>query len=80
MIFYVLGVETRGAGYNPYIAHLQSENSEMFTVWIRQRIYNGLKMFDTAEKSVYTKSQVVKPCKNDLQKQYFDFSVIAKER
>ena len=79
-IFYNLGVETRGAGYNPYIAHLQSENGEIFMAWIRPRIYNRLKMFDMTEKSVYIKSHGLKPCKNALQKQYSDFSVIANEQ
>ena len=80
VIFRVLGVDIRGASECPYIANLQSEDGDIFMVWIRPRIYKQLKVYDMEEKCVYIKSHGLKPCKKDPLKEYFDFSIIAKKQ
>ena len=79
VVFQVLGVEIKGAGENPYIANLQSDDGDVFMVWIRPRIYNQLSMYDMTKKIVYIKSLGLKPCKSDPMKKYFDFAIIAKD-
>ena len=80
VIFRVLGVDIRGDSKNLHIANLQSEDGDIFMVWIRPRIYKQLKMHDLEEKRVYIKSLGLKPCKENPQKMYFDFSIIAKKQ
>ena len=52
MIFQVLAVEKKGAGFNPFMAYLCSKSGEIFDVWIRPRIYQKLKIHDLSEKKV----------------------------
>ena len=73
-------MDIRGDSENPHIANLQSEDGDIFMVWIRPRIYKQLKVHDMEEKCLYIKSHGLKPCKEDPLKMYFDFSIIAKEQ
>ena len=73
-------MDIRGDSECRYIANLQSEDGDIFMVWIRPRIYKQLKMHDLEEKRVYIKSLGLKPCKENPQKMYFDFSIIAKKQ
>ena len=79
-IYRVLSIEIKGSSENPYVATMESENGNIFKVWIRARIYDQLKIYDMNKKCVYIKSHGLKPCKKDPLKQYFDFSIIAKDQ
>ena len=79
-IYRVLSIEIKGSSENPYMATMESEDGNIFKVWIRARIYDQLKIYDMEKKCVYIKSYGLKPCKKDPLKQYFDFSVIAKDQ
>ena len=72
-------MEKRGGCENPNVVNLQTEEGEVFKVWIRPRIYERLRDYDLGRKMVYIKSYGLKPCK-DRSKNYFDFSVIAKDQ
>ena len=60
------------------VASLRSKENEQFKVWLTPRISDKLQKYDLEIKALFIKSFGLKPCKSSS-KNYFDFSIVAKD-